>query len=151
MNSLNRRRWLALLASLLMVVASLQVFSFVKDEKKKKDEGDERIKQLHEQAEQLEKKAATLRADVNALIEQRTEKEKSVPAEWLEKYSMMRARVSDPVVPIVHQSCSACSQMITKQDDTRAKRGALIQCQQCFRLLYAPEVMEKHADNTQSS
>src|SRR6185503_14459309 len=37
MHSVNRRRGLALLATVLMVVASLQVFSFVKGEKKKKE------------------------------------------------------------------------------------------------------------------
>ncbi len=78
------------------------------------------------------------------LSAQRVEKEANVPAEWLEKYTMMRARVSDPVVEIFHQSCGACSHLITQQEIIRAKRGALLQCQNCFRLLYAPEIMEKH-------
>jgi predicted nucleic acid-binding Zn-ribbon protein len=66
-----------------------------------------------------------------------------MPAEWLEKYTIMRARVSDPVVAISHQSCSACSQMLTMQDMVRARHGALIQCQACYRLLYLPESMER--------
>jgi predicted nucleic acid-binding Zn-ribbon protein len=114
-------------------------------EKKKKEESAEQLKQLHEKVEEREKKVTLLRADVADLIAQRTEKEASVPAEWLEKYTMMRARVTDPVVEIVQQSCSVCSQMIPMQDFVRAKRGALVQCQKCYRLLYAPEIMETRA------
>jgi hypothetical protein len=35
--------------------------------------------------------------------------------------------------------------MIPMQDFVRAKRGALVQCQKCYRLLYAPEIMETRA------
>jgi len=38
---------------------------------------------------------------------------------------MMRARVSDPVVEILHQSCGVCSQMITSQDFVRANAELL--------------------------
>ena len=113
-------------------------------EKKKKHETAEQLTALHEQLEQLKIAHTSLHSEVAALVVQRTEKEASVPAEWLEKYTMMRARVTDPVVEIFHQSCGACSQMITSQDYVRAKRGALIQCQKCYRLLYAPEIMEMH-------
>lgn len=113
-------------------------------ENKKKIDGIEKLKLIHESRAQLEDKIAQLRADVANFMVKRAEKESIVPAEWLEKYTMMRSRVSDPVVEIFHQSCGACSQMITSQDFVRAKRGALIQCQKCYRLLYAPEIMEKH-------
>jgi predicted nucleic acid-binding Zn-ribbon protein len=113
-------------------------------EKKKQHETAEQLQQLHEKREQLNSNIAQLRTDFATLIAERTAKEASVPAEWLEKYTMMRARVADPVVEIFHQSCGVCSQMITSQDYVRAKRGALIQCQKCYRLLYAPEIMEKH-------
>src|SRR5438445_974093 len=113
-------------------------------EKKKQHETTAQLQQLHEQREELNVNVARLRTDFAALVAERTAKEASVPAEWLEKYTMMRARVTDPVVEIFHQSCGACSQMITSQDFVRAKRGALIQCQKCYRLLYAPEIMEKH-------
>jgi len=112
-------------------------------ENKKKSMSVELLHQLHEKLEQLTQKIQLLRVDCTDLIAQRIEKEQSVPAEWLEKYSMMRARVADPVVEVIHQSCGACSQMITSQDYVRAKRGALIQCQKCYRLLYDPEIMKK--------
>lgn len=93
---------------------------------------------------ELGEKSADLANQSAELISQRQTMEQGVPAEWLEKYTMMRARVTDPVVEIFHQSCGACSQMITAQDMVRARHGALMQCQKCYRLLYAPEIMEKH-------
>jgi predicted nucleic acid-binding Zn-ribbon protein len=111
---------------------------------KKTIESKEQLQRLQERLQELEKKAAHLQDDIAHFLVQRSEKEASVPAEWLEKYIMMRARVANPVVEIFHQTCGACSQMITSQDMVRAKRGAIVQCQKCFRLLYAPEIMEKH-------
>ncbi len=112
---------------------------------KKTTEITHQLEQLQKHVQELEEKAANLKAETASLIVQREKKEADVPAEWLEKYTMMRARVTDPVVEIFHQSCGACSQMITSQEMVRAKHGALVQCQKCYRLLYASEIMEKHA------
>lgn len=112
---------------------------------KKTIEGNQQLQQLQERVQELEEKAAHLQTEIANLMAQRAEKEASVPAEWLQKYTMMRARVTDPVVEIFHQSCGSCSQIITSQEMVRARHGALLQCQKCFRLLYAPEIMEKHA------
>jgi predicted nucleic acid-binding Zn-ribbon protein len=111
---------------------------------KKTKEQEVQLQQLHENMQALEAKLAHLTDEIANLTAERVAKEADVPAEWLEKYTMMRARVPDPVVEIFHQSCGACSQMITQQEMIRARRGALIQCQNCYRLLYAPEIMEKH-------
>lgn len=69
----------------------------------------------------------------------RPSREQGVPAEWLEKYMVMRERVSDPVVALRDEICSACFHNATKQDALTIQRGALIQCKGCYRLLYAPE------------
>ncbi|HEX4069306.1 MAG TPA: hypothetical protein VHX42_04360 [Candidatus Babeliales bacterium] len=111
---------------------------------KKTKEHENVSQQLHEKEQTLETKLADITEEITNLTAQRAAKEADVPTEWLEKYTMMRARVADPVVEIFHQSCGACSQMITQQEMIRAKRGALLQCQNCYRLLYAPEIMEKH-------
>ena len=112
---------------------------------KKTNENAQQLQTLHEHMKELGQKLSAASDESAALLVQRAEMEKNVPVEWLEKYVMMRARVTDPVVEIIHQSCGACSQMITAQDAVRARHGALIQCQKCFRLLYAPEIMEKHS------
>lgn len=111
---------------------------------KKTNEQVQQLQELHSRMKELADKYAQLDQECATLIAQRVEMQANVPAEWLEKYIMMRARVADPVVEIFHQSCGACSHIITAQDVIRAKRGALIQCQNCYRLLYAPEMMEKH-------
>lgn len=111
---------------------------------KKKNEHESQIEDMHQRMKELGEKAETLDSECAAMIAQRVGIEEGVPAEWLEKYTLMRARVADPVVPIYHQSCGACSYLITVQDMAKAQRGALVQCQKCYRLLYAQEVMEKN-------
>lgn len=113
--------------------------------KKKTTESATQLEQFQERVQELENKVASVQHELDGLIAERTAREANVPAEWLEKYIMMRARVTDPVVEISHQSCGVCSQIITTQEMTRARHGALLQCQKCYRLLYAPEIMEKHA------
>jgi len=88
-----------------------------------------------------EAKIMTLTADVVESETVRKKKEEKVPEEWRERYAAMRMRVTDPVVPILEEECSACFQLVTSQDMIRLTRGALIQCQGCFRLLYIKEVM----------
>jgi predicted nucleic acid-binding Zn-ribbon protein len=114
-------------------------------EQKKTQEHAQQLQELHDRMKELGQKCAEVDNECAVLLAQRVEMEKDVPAEWLEKYSMMRARVADPVVEIYHQSCGACSQVVTSQDMVRARRGALVQCQTCYRLLYASEIMEKHS------
>ena len=113
--------------------------------RKKTTDSAEYIQRQQSHIQELEKKVAQLHDAITHALAQRTEKEKVVPTEWLEKYTIMRARVTDPVVEIVHQGCGACSHIITQQEMVRARRGALVQCQKCYRLLYAPEIMEQHA------
>jgi predicted nucleic acid-binding Zn-ribbon protein len=65
-----------------------------------------------------------------------------IPEEWLEKYSLMRLQVCDPVVAVMRNGCSACFYSITDQEIMRLKRKAIVQCKGCFRLLYMQEAME---------
>lgn len=87
-----------------------------------------------------------LEHSVQQLVAQRPEKEKQVPAEWLEKYAIMRARVSDPVVPVHNGSCSACFYQVSEQDMMSLKRRKLLSCQGCYRLLYSNEFVQDQAD-----
>lgn len=67
----------------------------------------------------------------------RKEKTVDVPQEWLDKYNVMYLQVSNPVVPVVGQSCSACFHDVTRQDFIDLKKRKLLQCKGCFRLLYS--------------
>ena len=82
-----------------------------------------------------------LERSAQELFNQRPAREKLVPAEWLEKYAMMRSRVSDPVVPVQKGSCTACFYTVSDQEMLSLRRRALLQCKGCYRLLYSPEAM----------
>ena len=73
----------------------------------------------------------------------RPDKEKNVPAEWLEKYSAMANQVEDPVVSLEGSACSACFYQLTNQSLTQLNRRALLQCRGCFRFLYSAEAMRR--------
>ena len=102
-------------------------------------EFDEQINQLDKQIETYTKQHTDCIQKVEEQQQMRPEHEKGVPQEWLEKYMLMRSQVADPVVPLQDDSCSACFYTATKQDSILIKRGSLIQCKSCYRLLYAPE------------
>jgi len=89
---------------------------------------------------QKESEISTLQTQLDEQNNQRPSKEKTVPAEWLEKYAMMRSRVTDPVVPVLHGNCSACFYKITEQDLSMLRKRALLQCKSCYRLLYSSEL-----------
>lgn len=91
---------------------------------------------VQQQIEAKQKECATLE-------QERPSKKEHVPDEWLEQYESMRLRVSDPVVPDLDGSCSACFGAITSQDQVRLKRRALLLCKSCFRLLYHEAAMEQ--------
>lgn len=107
----------------------------------------EATKQLHDQSIQELKQSITTKEQSIKNLEQelhlqrseRIEKEKLVPAEWIEKYVMMRTRVSDPVVPVINGNCSACVYGVTEDDLISLRRKKLLQCKSCFRLLYSQE------------
>ncbi len=99
-------------------------------------------KKLAEQKDIQEKKQEKI-LEIKKVLEERSraraEREKRVPADWLERYAMMRSRVTDPVVPILQNSCSACFWSVSNQDMLTLKRGALLQCKGCYRFLYIPK------------
>lgn len=97
---------------------------------------------------QKEAEIATLKASLDDHINERPAKEKVVPAEWLEKYAVMRSRVSDPVVPVENGSCSACYYKVTQQDMTALAHRKLLQCKSCYRLLYSSELEKQISHDT---
>jgi predicted nucleic acid-binding Zn-ribbon protein len=61
-----------------------------------------------------------------------------MPEEWLSQYTVMRAQIVDPVVPLIDDSCSRCFSPAPSQLCARINRGALLPCKGCYRLLYNP-------------
>lgn len=89
----------------------------------------------------LNQDIAQLQSELSTKLMERAPLEAKVPDEWREKYSIMKARVPNPVVPVKNNACSACYYQVTSQEATRLRRRALLQCQGCFRLLYSEEAM----------
>lgn len=96
----------------------------------------------HQKMAELQEKSTTAQAQVKELLAQRKEKVIGIPDEWLEKYAQMQARVKDPVVPVVNGSCTACFFSVSPTDMIALKRRKLIQCKDCFRLLYLPGITD---------
>lgn len=71
-----------------------------------------------------------------AADKQREAKLVAVPEEWLEKYNRMKHAVTNPVVKAEKGSCTACFYQLPRQDMLDLQDNNLIQCKDCYRLLY---------------
>jgi len=111
-------------------------------EKKKRESVDD-LQELDEKIGLLVKEKEMFLHELTQIKDLRESKIIGIPQEWLDKYNLMGQRVANPVVAIEHQSCGGCYQQLIAQDLIRARRGALLQCKKCFRLLYLPEIMEQ--------
>ncbi len=83
------------------------------------------------------------RTELATTLEQREQERPAlvalVPQEWLDKYGAMRARVANPVVPVINGVCTACDYKVSEQDLIMLGRNKLLQCKDCYRFLYLPE------------
>ena len=77
-----------------------------------------------------------LQDQIQQLIHERQEKMIGIPDEWLNTYETMRGRVSNPVVPVNQDSCSACFAFMAARDVQALRDKRLLQCKDCFRFLY---------------
>ena len=73
-------------------------------------------------------------------------KEKDIPAELMEPYNAMRAQVPDAVVPVQDFCCGACFYQISQSDYLALQKQKLLQCKNCYRFLYLPELVPTIAD-----
>jgi hypothetical protein len=102
-------------------------------------ETEQQLADIEQQIVQQLQEKKKLQNQLLELMPRRTEKEKKVPEQWLEKYTLMRARVTDPVVALNNDHCSVCSLTLAQPEIMQAQKGSLLQCKGCFRLLYIPE------------
>lgn len=104
---------------------------------------DAKIAELHEKIATQQENRNQLQTELESKTKERPEKEAYVPQEWLEKYTHMRSRVNDPVVPVMRGGCSACFYTVPDHEMMRLRRKALVQCKGCFRLLFLEEAMQE--------
>lgn len=77
-----------------------------------------------------------LQQELQGIETQRSEKVVGIPQDWIDTYEMMRGRVSNPVVPLLQESCSVCFYGVTPRDLQSIRNNYLIQCKECYRFLY---------------
>jgi predicted nucleic acid-binding Zn-ribbon protein len=58
-----------------------------------------------------------------------------VPADWQAAYRRVRSRQADPVAEVVNGQCGACRVALTSSGMQAVRRAALVQCDNCGRML----------------
>ena len=101
---------------------------------------EEQAAKFHAEVEKIKNEVADLQAQLESLNTLRIEKQKNVPQEWLDMYVNMKGRVPNPVVPVVNDSCDACFYSVTPRDLQALRKNKLLQCLDCYRLLYVEGV-----------
>lgn len=119
-----------LLASWNKLETAKQEFKVKESEYSKKED------EIKKSIEDKEKKLAEVKAELDQHHKHRDEKEKLVKPEWLEKYTVMRERVPNPVVPVENGNCSACFYNVTHQHMIELAKNKIVQCRGCYRFLY---------------
>lgn len=97
---------------------------------------DEEVLKLKTEVEKINNEIITLERQLQQLISERMTVEQGVPQEWLNMYVNMKGRVANPVIKVVADSCDACFYSVTPRDMQMLKNNKLLQCRDCYRLLY---------------
>ena len=120
----------------ILVAAWHQFETWEKEYKHKQTSYNESTDLLQQQVEAKKSKVAEHRSVLDRLNQEREQHIVGIPAEWLDKYAVMRSKISNPVVPVKDGHCSACYYKIPSQDLMGLRRRKLLQCKDCYRLLY---------------
>lgn len=132
----------------LLVSAWNAIDSIEKKLQKGKDSFEEQDKKVEEKILELKKETSTILGKKKELLKTRSETANQLSEEWLAKYEKMRKQVQNPIVNILNSSCSACYYMILPQDLVKIKKGELLLCRNCYRLLYYSKEKEEEVKKT---
>jgi predicted nucleic acid-binding Zn-ribbon protein len=90
---------------------------------------------------ELEKRTATLAADLIAAEEKQAATEKTVPEDALARYRrILKSKRDVAIVPVRHEACGGCHMKVTSQTILAARAGEnLVSCDNCGRLVYWAE------------
>lgn len=108
----------------------------------RKKEIESKIEELQHHLKELDQQATQLKNTIDLVGQERQPKVAALPAEWMDRYSLMRKTVINPVVPVKNGSCSACFYPLIAQDMIGLQKRQLLQCKSCFRFLYLKEAHE---------
>ena len=93
------------------------------------------------QVTDLEEKGKALEARLNELTAERTELAAKIDEDLLGRFERLFSSKGDAViVALEHEVCTGCHMKLTTQTAHRVKNGKeIVSCEQCGRILYAPE------------
>lgn len=83
---------------------------------------------LTERLARQERELTEVEAERDATWEQ-------IPPDWQAAYRRVRSRQADPVAEVVHGQCGACRVALTSSGMQAVRRAALLQCDNCGRIL----------------
>ena len=107
------------------------------------DSYNKKIIDLEIHARALDQKIQALTQAIDDHEKQRVTFVREVPSELVDNYEHMRALVLDPVVPVEHNSCSACFYPTPAQDLAILKKGKLLPCKSCYRILFIEDIAQE--------
>ena len=89
----------------------------------------------------LDEKGKTLEGRLSELTTERTELSSKVEEDLLERFERLFASKGDAaIVALEHEVCTGCHMKVTTQTAHRVKNGKeIVSCEQCGRILYAPD------------
>lgn len=85
---------------------------------------------LRERLDGFERELVEVEAERDATWER-------VPPDWQVAYRRVRSRQQDPVAAVVNGQCAACRVALTSSGMQAVRRAALLQCDNCGRILVA--------------
>ncbi len=119
-----------------------------------KKEVDEQEEQINKEIEETKVKTTELETELkesqkklDSALADREFSTKNIPTEWLHKYERMKENVSNPIVPVIQNSCSACFYNVIRQDLQRLKNDGMLLCRNCYRFLYYEKEEEKEENS----
>lgn len=97
------------------------------------------IAQHEQEAAAIHQELQKIQQEVERYQTERATRIALVNQEWRELYERMKGSVPNPVVPVKGNACSGCGYIISAQDLSSLRRHKLINCKECFRILYFDE------------
>lgn len=87
----------------------------------------------------LEYKLSLQTAEIEKIDQTRKDAMVDMQGDWISLYSTMHRKVANPMVHVRDQSCSGCSYAINPLDMQLLQHKKLLQCQNCYRILFYKE------------
>lgn len=125
-----------------LVVAWSKHEALKKEYEARQAEDERKTADLRAKAQERLQEVEALQDELEKRLQLRNEKKAGIPLEWLEKYVLMKSRVTNPVVPVINGSCTACFYGLPRQEFLTLSKQGLIQCKGCYRFLFIPVSQE---------